>query len=176
MPSFPNCEFGPIQLRAIIRQAFLPGERIIGWAPAVRSARTFDVLMVVFLSMVPVVGTFVGVAYATRFRRFIILTDTRLIMLAPNWKAASNRGANKPILNAPLSVVTIAATGRRGEFRIAAPGLEGIERYQVRGDQPRTLARLIEGLAVLADDSDEEGRLFNANAYDHRQDDAPSVF
>lgn len=164
MANFDNCQFGPLALRALFRERLLPGERIIGWSVAARQARSFDVAMVIFMSMIPIVGSFITVAYAGRFRRLIILTDTRLIMLDPSADPRNVR-KRKPLLDVPLHAVVVANTKKKNKFRVGAPGLGGVEIYTFQNERPSTTKRLVAGLKLLAADTDSAGRLIDNRSF-----------
>ncbi|MGP1345898.1 MAG: hypothetical protein ACTS3F_04415 [Phycisphaerales bacterium] len=163
MPNFDSCQFGPLALRRLLRQRLLIGERVIGWGVANRQARSADIALIIFLSMIPIVGSVITAFYAGRFKRFIVLTDARLLMIDTGADAKSIT-RKPPLLNVPLHSVSVATASKRHRFRIRARGLPAVETYHFKGDPTPPTQRLIDALNLLAQDSDTTGRLIDPPA------------
>jgi hypothetical protein len=146
---FPNCEYGPFQLRRLFRARFLPGERVIGWAPALVNPPIWLVVAAAGLVVIPGAGHLLLGVVLSSHRRMVVLTDSRLLVLTRLAVAGdpSGRGVK---LDAPLHAVAISRTRSPHRFRVSPRGKPRGETLSV---ETRTAAgeRLVAGLGMLAD-------------------------
>lgn len=146
---FPNCEYGPFQLRRLIRARFLPGERVIGWAPALVNPPLWLMIAAAGLIALPGVGHLLLGVVLSSHRRMVVLTDSRLLVLTRLAVAGdpSGRGVK---LDTPLHGVSILRTRSAHRFRITPRGRARPETFSI---ETRTSAgeRLVAGLAMVAD-------------------------
>lgn len=114
MRRLPGCQFGPVELRRVLRLAREPGERLIGWAPARVPMPAWQHLWLAAASMAPGAHGLAAVAIA-RSRRMVVLTDRRLFVLGVDRGVAKGKAKSvRAIVDiGALRVVTPPATRKR---------------------------------------------------------------
>ncbi len=155
---FDSCQFGPYELRAFLRRRLMAGEQVVGWGVVSREMSVFDTMMLVAAAMVPAAGTVLQAAIMSRTKRFMILTDTRLLMLLPDAKGCAPNG-DGITFDTPHHSLTVARTSRARTFRVMGPGWVSAEPYKLPGGKKGAHKRLHAGLDVLAADSDRVAEL-----------------
>ncbi|TVQ32123.1 MAG: hypothetical protein EA376_07300 [Phycisphaeraceae bacterium] len=148
--NFKSCSFGPPSLRLLLRRHLAPGERVTGWGFATRTPNASLTTLNVLSGLVPVLMFVTLPIYTRETRRFLILTDQRLLMLRTD-RRKPGRQRGDVIREIELCDVVVRAAKDDGAFEIL--GWDGVARERLKiPKQPhcRPTARLWEGLGVLA--------------------------
>lgn len=149
---FDNCQFGPADLRPLFREIAMPGERCVGWG-AVHESGLFPVVASAVLALIPIAGQLFSTMFIRKITRFVILTDTRILILASDYRTKRIGGERVPIgvaLNVPLNSVMVTGLGRR-KLRIWSREWQRPLRYAMTGRERGPAGRLSAGLRILAD-------------------------
>lgn len=160
---FPNCAFGPFELRPLLRSKLLPGERVVGWGVVERGASGAALTLQLGLSMAPVIGPLLAAAMMSPKRRFLLLTDSRLLVLDAQasrddlWRLALDRPTSlRVVAEAPIGVVTVVKTDEPRTFRVALDEHDDAQTVSVSKSRSRAAARLAKALTLLASESDSD--------------------
>lgn len=150
MPHFNHCEFSPLELRKVLRLRLLPGERVVGWAPAWVNPPASLMILAGGMVLVPIVGHALLSAMLASHRRLVVLTDARLLVLAASRTACDVRGRGVKA-DVPLHSVSVAATRSPLRFRVRLPDRPRADALTLEC-RTRPSKRLREGLALLSGD------------------------
>lgn len=148
---FPNCEYGPFQLRRLLRARLLPGEKIVGWAPALANPPVWLLIAVAGLALVPAAGHMLIMVILANHRRVVILTDSRIMVLS-RLALAGDPGGRGVRTDLPLHALALKKTRSAHRFRLQARGSGRGETLSIE-NRTRPAERLIQGLNVLISDA-----------------------
>lgn len=146
---FPHCVFGPYELRPLLRAKLLPGEVLVGWGVVERSAIGPAKTLQVGLSMAPIVGPLLAMAVAHPRHRFIVLTDSRLIVL--DAQARSRRGLHV-IAETPIGCVRVAPTRDKRVYRVALDDHDAAQTIGIPRQPGKASGRMHDAIRLLARD------------------------
>lgn len=146
---FPNCEYGPFELRRLFRARFLPGERIIGWGPALVNPPVWMLVAVGGMVMIPLVGHALLAVVLSSHRRMVVLTDSRLLVLSRMWVASDPEGRGVK-LDVPVHSIEVRRIRSTHRFKLTPKGGRRGETLSIE-TRTRPGERLVAGLAMLAD-------------------------
>ncbi|MFG0293790.1 MAG: hypothetical protein ACF8MJ_11665 [Phycisphaerales bacterium JB050] len=121
--TFPGCRYGPMALRAEWRRTLQPGERVLGFGAADTAGPGWRALVLLTPAM-PVGGVWSG--RLLKRRRVLVLTDRRLMVLAPD-RAVLDRRSARWNTQYPLAQIAIERAGSRS-VRVRTPS----DRFTVR--------------------------------------------
>lgn len=159
---FSNCAFGPFALRSLLRAKLLPGERVIGWGVVERGASGAALTLQLGLSMAPVLGPLLAAAMMNPKRRFLILTDSRLLVLDAQasrddrLRLAMDRPSSlRVVAEAPIGVVTVVKTDEPRKFRVALDEHDDAQTITVPKQRSAAAERLAKAMALLASPQDD---------------------
>ncbi|TVQ59486.1 MAG: hypothetical protein EA379_10710 [Phycisphaerales bacterium] len=149
MRRFPECDFGPVHLRAVLRRRLIPGERLVAWG-TVRSVPVSRPTVLALIGVAPYLALFLApFLMQMRQSRFLVLTDSRLMVLRTHprrggieagWLAAESNTATIRVLN---------VGGKLGPFDVAIDEQDTPQRLLVVMNN-RTGQRLARALHELA--------------------------
>ncbi|MBX3353658.1 MAG: hypothetical protein KF684_12065 [Phycisphaeraceae bacterium] len=160
---FANCVFGPFQLRGLLRAKLLPGETVVGWGVVERASSGATMTLQLGLSMAPLVGPLLVAAMMNPRRRFLVLTDSRLLVL--DAQASGNEvlrlALDKPssirvVAEAPIGGVTVVKTDEPRRFRVALDEHDDAQTISVPKQRSAAAERLALALALLATDENSD--------------------
>lgn len=153
---FTQLDFGPMRLRAVLRDALQPGERVIGWASVQEQAPTSLAFFRIGLAIMPGIGQVLSLAAGAALgppRLLMIVTDERLMLVVA---APGGRSGRVPRLEHEFGLgelrVQIGMFGN--SFAIATPG-RPVKRYDVEPRHSRPAQRLWHALALMDPDAAE---------------------
>ncbi len=146
---FSGCQFGPLGLRRVLRLRFAPGEHLVGWAVLMHEPRLHEVLFSVGLMVIPVAHVFAHSATAS-LRRFVVLTDRRVIVFVTGKRALEARGTG---ILGECSIGDLELHRvKRGEYRLRVPGISRrfIAKLPIKADGGAgRLARALEAMSAV---------------------------
>jgi hypothetical protein len=152
MRKFKSCEFGPFQTRSVLKRVLEPGERPIGWGVVKRDRSLAEILLAAVSQFVPVLGLALAAVLADRLIRFVILTDSRLIVLPRSMDRRTRSIRIAELRNTPLDRLMVDRLGKRA-YTVQEPGKPDAEYYLIHWAQSEPGKRLIDGLNLLAAES-----------------------
>jgi hypothetical protein len=145
---FSGCQFGPLGLRRVLRRRFAPGEHLVGWAVLMHEPRLHEVLFSAGLMVIPVAHGFAHSATAG-LRRFVVLSDRRVIVFGTGKKAIDTRGGG---ILGECSIGDLELRRvKRGEYRLRVPGVARrfIAKLPIKADGGAgRLARALEAMSA----------------------------
>lgn len=152
---FPNCQYGPVHLRGLLRAALDPGERLVGWGVVQRNVSFTTVTLAVAFNLLPVFGTLASAMLIGSQRHLAVLTDRRLLLLDCTKKAClpSGRGI---YLEAGIESLHVVRRSHARRFLLEFSGARPRMTVMVPDARQRSTRRLLEGLALLAADAPGE--------------------
>lgn len=162
MPSrFPNCGFGPFALRPLLRAKLLPDESVIGWGVVERASSGATMTLQLGLSMAPLIGPLIVAAMLNPKRRFLVLTDSRLLVLdaqSPGNEhfrlAAGKPSSLRVVAEAPLGGVAVVKTDEPRTFRVALDEHDDAQTIKIPKQRSAATERLAMALSLLATEPD----------------------
>jgi hypothetical protein len=116
------------RLEEAVQQMLRPGESIEAWGRAVPGPNPTS-------SMLKSMRRFVGLAMKVPLRRFVVLTDQRLLMLAES--PATGRPKSELVFEAPRESLRIVAEGKGALYRWLELGWEQQTESTLRLNFPR---------------------------------------
>ncbi|MEM8836097.1 MAG: hypothetical protein AAGD00_09785 [Planctomycetota bacterium] len=156
MIQFEQCEYGPWELRRLLRWRLAEGERLVGWGPVLKRTDAAKAALVVALNAVPVFGALIALGLQKQLYRFVVLTDRRIIVLLPGRTGADPSGRGV-LLDAPVEELRVLRGRDAGTFTLDMPAWSRPDVVQVQRLKRAARKRLAEGFDLLA--GDPEGRL-----------------
>ena len=136
---FAMCNYGPMGLRAALRERLSGDERVVGWSAAVRPNWMMMLALPAF--SLPIVGSTLAEVVLRVGTVVPILTDRRLLVLT------GVDAAKQPLFEAPVHGLEVKVLGRRS-FRVRRRH-EAVVVRLVGAPMPPA-ERLKEGLELLA--------------------------
>lgn len=150
---FPHCAFGPFELRPLLRSKLLPGEVLVGWASVERAAVGVAKSLEVGLSMTPMVGPLLSAALTHPKHRFVLLTDSRVIVLDARKGLAGGRGPGLHVVaETPIGALRVAPTLEKRVFKVALDQHDGPQAIGVPRQKGAGSTRLLDALRLMARD------------------------
>lgn len=157
---FNDCQYGPMQLRWLLRSRLAPGERLIGWGSAGERPGATSQLLLTALVLLPGIGhALFGLAHAGS-KRLLVLTDRRLLVLGVN-RAGVDRSGKGVRHDVALGLLSVRAEEPRFlglsrntkeviEAQLRWPGQAHPIVVSVARGKLRSGRRLVEGLRMMA--------------------------
>ncbi len=144
---FTHCAFGPYELRPLLRAKLLPGEVVVGWGAVERSALGPAKTLQIGLGMTPIVGPILAAMLTHPKHRFVVLTDSRVIVL--DARARTRRGLHV-IAETPIGTVRVASTVEKRVFRVALDEQDQAQAIGVPKQRGKGPERMLDALRILA--------------------------
>jgi hypothetical protein len=142
-------------LRRVLHGGREPGERLIGWGLASVKADLSATMFLIALIFVPGIGHLIAAVAHSRYRRFVVLTDRRIVLrLAERAIPRCNPKNAGQTLDVRGLTVIHGGGGRRGDgqhFALFGAGLSKELTLVVRTPKnPASARRLVECLRILS--------------------------
>lgn len=154
---FPHCSFGPFALRGLLRAKLLPGEVVVGWGSVERTVVGPARTMMIGLAMAPVFGPLLAAMLTHPKHRFLVVTDSRLIVLDSRRfdQPPRRRGRNAPsrlhvVAETPIGIVAVRPTAAKRVFRVALDDHDAPQSIEVPKQRGKAAERMLEALRVIA--------------------------
>lgn len=149
--NFDSCQYGPMELRRLLRHRLLGEESIVGWGVVARSPSLLYWWLTGAAVALPAFNSLASEAVMIVSRRMMILTDRRLLVLQVGRRGAHALGGGV-LTDVPLHGLLVAPMRRPRGFRMATADDPGTWiTFAVLDEHGRTAQRLVQGLRILAE-------------------------
>lgn len=149
MRYIPNTRFSPFQLRALLRHALDPHERVIGWGVAQKRPDGPQQSLILLATLLPGPGTLLAASLSLRISRFLILTDRRLLVTLPDPSGPdiTRKGVT---LDTPIERLSVTQLPGENVFLLNLDGWPSPERLEFKRHDSRACESLVSAFRVLA--------------------------
>lgn len=152
MAEFSGCEYGPMDLRPLLRARLEAGERLVGWAVVRLGAEPSRDIAMVAASAIPVMGPALGPLLSRASQGVLIVTDRRVLALKGG-RIGAAPGGRGIAFEAPIERLQVS---RRRDGLITLRDEDSLKPLRIRlinqRRRPPTSDRTAEALTVLAED------------------------
>ena len=138
-----------MHLRQALRPRLLPDERLVAWGSVRRVPRQRAALLAVAMTFPPVGMLLAPFILGSKPMRFLILTDSRLLVLKTRPSRHERREGGWVVAEANIASVRVLPLAKSGPFEVALDDEDPPQRLEVLS-RTRPAKRLVQAMHELA--------------------------